>query len=336
MITAKAPTRIDLAGGTLDIYPLYLFLDGGLTVNIAIDLASETTVQLRDDEKIFLHSKDLEITKIFDSLRSLTVEHELEAAARVVKYFAPIGGINVTTSCQVPKGSGLGGSSALIVTLVAALAQHTFRWPFNGDSQILSLSRDIEAKILGIPVGTQDYKATIQGGANALWLDVGETKCEQISLSHNFKDLLETQIVLCYTGIPRFSGRSNWDIFRKFIDGDDRIRALLRKTSNIAKEILDAFREDDFESLVQSIQQEAQVREQLYGNINIDRVKMVQEICHSVGVTACKPCGAGGGGCYILLASSQHQAERLRKNLIDSGIHILPFNIDLEGLKIYS
>src|SRR5206468_1646641 len=36
-VEASAPTRIDLAGGTLDIWPLYLFHPGALTVNAAID-----------------------------------------------------------------------------------------------------------------------------------------------------------------------------------------------------------------------------------------------------------------------------------------------------------
>jgi D-glycero-alpha-D-manno-heptose-7-phosphate kinase len=35
-IESKAPTRVDLAGGTLDIWPLYLFHPGAVTVNAAI------------------------------------------------------------------------------------------------------------------------------------------------------------------------------------------------------------------------------------------------------------------------------------------------------------
>lgn len=335
MIAARAPSRIDLAGGTLDIYPLYLFLNGGLTINMAIDLYSETVLTPRSDEQIILKSKDLNVVEAFNSISELSVNHELEAAARVVNYFAPNGGLEVTTNSLVPRGSGLGGSSSVIVSLIAALAQYTYNWPLR-EEYLISLSRDIEASMLGIPVGTQDYEAALHGGINALKFDMRRRKREQINISHNFLNLLETQIVLCFTGVSRFSGRSNWEIFRNLVDGDTKTRDLLRNSKNIAAKILDALQEDDFPGFAQAIKQEAQIREQLYGNTNIKAVKSVIEICQANGVTAYKPCGAGGGGCYILMASSSKQAELLKENLTKSSFVELPFKIDREGLKVYN
>ncbi|MCD6302412.1 MAG: hypothetical protein J7M15_02675 [Anaerolineae bacterium] len=43
-ITVTVPTRIDLAGGTLDVYPLYLFEGGGLTLNAAIDIMAQASI----------------------------------------------------------------------------------------------------------------------------------------------------------------------------------------------------------------------------------------------------------------------------------------------------
>ncbi|MFQ5979969.1 MAG: hypothetical protein ACE5OZ_17700 [Candidatus Heimdallarchaeota archaeon] len=335
MIAAKAPSRIDLAGGTLDIYPLYLFLNGGLTINMAIDLYGETVLSPRSDDQVILKSKDLKVTEAFNSISELSVNHKLEAAARVVNYFAPIGGLEVTTNSLAPKGSGLGGSSSLIVSLIAALAQYTYNWPLR-EEYLLSLARDIEASMLGIPAGTQDYEAALHGGINALRFDVGGRKREEINISHNFLDLLETQIVLCFTGVSRFSGRSNWEIFRNLVDGDIKTRELLRKSKDIAEIILDALLEDNFPGFSQAIKQEAKIREQLYGNINIKAVKSVVEICQANGVTTYKPCGAGGGGCYILLASSSQQAELLRENLKKTSFVELPFNIARDGLKVHS
>src|SRR5258708_3213479 len=45
-IHSQAPTRIDLAGGTVDIWPLYLFLKNPLTLNLGIDLYAEATIDL--------------------------------------------------------------------------------------------------------------------------------------------------------------------------------------------------------------------------------------------------------------------------------------------------
>src|SRR3954454_24050818 len=43
-ISSRAPTRIDLAGGTLDLWPLYLFIANPLTINLGIDLYAEATL----------------------------------------------------------------------------------------------------------------------------------------------------------------------------------------------------------------------------------------------------------------------------------------------------
>ena len=56
---SKAPMRTDLAGGTLDIYPLYLFTEGGLTVNAAVTIWSEATVETRPDSEIHIIAEDI-------------------------------------------------------------------------------------------------------------------------------------------------------------------------------------------------------------------------------------------------------------------------------------
>src|SRR5207302_10614526 len=55
-VEAIAPSRIDLAGGTLDIYPLYLFEEGGLTVNIGIDVGSRARLRSRPDARVTIRS----------------------------------------------------------------------------------------------------------------------------------------------------------------------------------------------------------------------------------------------------------------------------------------
>src|SRR5687767_15727403 len=64
---ASAPTRIDLAGGTIDIWPLYLFHDGAATLNAAISLRAQVTLEGRGEEGIRLQS--------LDTSREVTVRH---------------------------------------------------------------------------------------------------------------------------------------------------------------------------------------------------------------------------------------------------------------------
>src|SRR2546430_6599982 len=61
-LTASAPTRIDLAGGTIDIWPLYLFHDGAATLNAAISLRAHVEIAERHDGAIELQSIDTDRT----------------------------------------------------------------------------------------------------------------------------------------------------------------------------------------------------------------------------------------------------------------------------------
>src|SRR5215210_4063635 len=57
-IDTSAPTRIDLAGGTYDIWPLYLFHDRAQTINAALSLRASCTLESREDERVVLISED--------------------------------------------------------------------------------------------------------------------------------------------------------------------------------------------------------------------------------------------------------------------------------------
>ena len=57
-IRSSAPTQIDWAGGTLDIWPLYLFHEGAQTLNAAISLRAHAEIVERTDGKVRLESVD--------------------------------------------------------------------------------------------------------------------------------------------------------------------------------------------------------------------------------------------------------------------------------------
>src|SRR6266481_4239435 len=61
IIESKAPTRVDFAGGTLDIWPLYLFHPGAVTVNAAISLYASCVIETLQvgDSRIKLVSRDI-------------------------------------------------------------------------------------------------------------------------------------------------------------------------------------------------------------------------------------------------------------------------------------
>jgi len=120
-LSVIVPTRIDLAGGTLDVYPLYLFEDGGLTVNAAIDVCVHVSVEERDDPKIVIRSEDLGVEEEIASLATMEPGGKLDLIKKALRYYRPWSGLNIITRSETPPGSGLGTSSALLMALSCAL-----------------------------------------------------------------------------------------------------------------------------------------------------------------------------------------------------------------------
>jgi len=95
-ITSKSPCRVDMAGGTLDIWPLYLYHTGAVTLNFAVDRYTSCSIQTRRDSQIVLKSQDQESEESFGSLAELqsAKKYKLPLLARLVRFFQPETGID--------------------------------------------------------------------------------------------------------------------------------------------------------------------------------------------------------------------------------------------------
>src|SRR5436309_2342086 len=128
-ISSKSPCRVDLAGGTLDIWPLYLFHANAVTVNFAVDRYTYCDLATRDDRRIVLRSKDLGKEEEFESYEELLAakKYRLPLLALLVRFFHPEQGITMETFSEAPAGAGISGSSSLMITVSAALNKLTAR-----------------------------------------------------------------------------------------------------------------------------------------------------------------------------------------------------------------
>src|SRR5260370_36403367 len=168
ILDSKAPTRVDFAGGTLDIWPLYLFHPGAVTVNAAISLYASCVIETHSsgDNCIKLVSRDIKREESFASFSALVKakRYRLPLLAEITKFFQPQGGFTLTTDSEAPAGAGIGGSSAIAVAICAALD----RFSGGGKSKVdlIHISRDAEATVINVPTGRQDpYPPAFGGGA---------------------------------------------------------------------------------------------------------------------------------------------------------------------------
>src|SRR5438270_484713 len=222
IIESKAPTRVDFAGGTLDIWPLYLFHPSAVTVNAAISLYASCVIETNDpdDSRIKLVSRDIKREESFASFAALVKakRYRLPLLAEITKFFHPQGGFTLTTDSEAPAGAGIGGSSAMAVAICAALDRLTGAALRLEDW--IHISRDAEAIVIRAPTGTQDHYPSAFGGASAIHLEPGGERREEVGCD---LDELQRRLVLCYTGKPRQHGINNWEVFERHIRGDRRI-----------------------------------------------------------------------------------------------------------------
>src|ERR1700693_1187671 len=254
-IESKAPTRVDLAGGTLDIWPLYLFHPGAVTINAAITRYASCVIETQTpgDEKIRLVSRDTKREESFASFAAMVKarRYHLPLLAEIAKFFAPEQGFSLTTDSEAPAGAGIGGSSAMAVAICAALDRLTNAGLRREDW--IHISRDVEAIVIRVPTGTQDHYPPAFGGASAIVLAPGGERREALDCN---LDELERRLVLCYTGKPRQHGINNWEVFKRHIDGDRRVSQTLEKISIIAQSMRVAVERSDWNEVGRLMREE--------------------------------------------------------------------------------
>jgi D-glycero-alpha-D-manno-heptose-7-phosphate kinase len=167
-VTVRAPVAVDLAGGTLDPWPLYLFHPCA-NVNVAISYYAESEVAETDDSSIESSHRSAVRAAATIAPRD-RADPKAALIHRVLEHFH-LSGIRITTRTDAPRGSGLGGSSALSVTLVRALSELAGN-PIEGE-ELIALVRDLETRLIGVPAGIQDYYPPVYGGLAALHLNPG-------------------------------------------------------------------------------------------------------------------------------------------------------------------
>jgi D-glycero-alpha-D-manno-heptose-7-phosphate kinase len=324
-IVTSAPTRIDLAGGTLDIWPLYLFHPGAQTINAAISLRARATVEDRSDARIVINSEDTGKTVEADDWRQLRDSPDLRLLSLLAHFFEARG-LTLTTSCESPAGAGIAGSSALNVAVCAALAQ--WKRTHYEPEALLQLAMNVEAQAIRVPTGLQDYRPALYGGVAALELDVDGIR--RVPIEVDDADL-EQRLVLCYTGAPRNSGTNNWEITKKHIDGDRHVFQCFERIRDAAAAMRNAITKNDWDGVGRAIADEWDTRKRLAPGVSTPAIDDLIDRAGKAGATAAKVCGAGGGGCLFCYGPPDRR-DAIRDALAAGGARLLDFRIERHGL----
>src|SRR5215510_13961840 len=324
IIESSAPTRVDLAGGTIDIWPLYLFHAGATTVNFALSLRARVRIETVNDGRIVLESRDrhIRLETTVDRIDELAHDNRLELVSKMVHFFRPQGGLRLIAHSEAPAGAGISGSSALAIALIGAL--NRLAGNRYDETEFIGIAANIETTVIKVPAGIQDYYPAYYGSVSCIHLRPDGVEREHLAID---EDELKRRFVICYTGEPRLSGINNWEIFKRHLDGD-------RELFEIFDRIRDALLAGDWVAVAEIMRRAYPNRKRLAPNITTPHMDALVEKALANGAEAAKICGAGGGGCIAFLCAEGRKADVERALTEEAGAEVLDWKVSSEGLLV--
>jgi D-glycero-alpha-D-manno-heptose-7-phosphate kinase len=327
-IRARSPSRIDLAGGTLDLWPLYLLIEEAATVNLAIDLYTEVAIapstdgQWRVQEKVSGHERQAATP------RELAKLEGAEIAGRLLTFFAPPEPLSIVTHSDAPPQAGLGASSSLGVSIAGALNGLTgFRYH---ERDLIEIVRDVEVEVLGSMTGAQDHYPPVYGGASCLWWE---------KLYHRHEPLVvdaaafEKRFLLAYSHQPHRSGATNWEVVRRFLDGDKDTRRAVEKSGRTAVAVRNALVAGDLDRVAVLIGEDWEARREMAPAVSSPELEAIIASARKAGALSAKVCGAGGGGCMVVGVPDGKRAL-VEEAIRAAGGSVLPYHLVERGLSL--
>jgi D-glycero-alpha-D-manno-heptose-7-phosphate kinase len=326
VIRAVARCRVDLGGGTLDIWPLGAMHPGSVTVNVAVDLPVE--VRLTAGGREYVVHQDGATRRSPDS-RGLLAD-PATALAGLVALELGLPPVELELASASPRGAGLGASSALTVALLAAgeaLGEGRLRL---APERRAAVARDLEARLMGLPTGLQDHLPAQLGGALAIEHRAGGERIVRLKV-----DLaqLGERLVVAYTGQSHFSAGNNWSILRRRFEGDSATVERLDRIRDVARELPAAIEAGDWEAVGGLLAAEWSARRELAPEVSTPELERMLALCRELGAWGGKACGAGGGGSLAVLVPPARR-EAVERALVGSGARLLAAPPTARGLEV--
>jgi len=334
-VRARAPLRLGFAGGGTDLSP---FCDehGGLVMNATVSLYAYA--HLTTNHKGQLIFDAAEQGQRFECAASTSVPLDpgtlLHCGVynRMIRQFnngVPLP-LNIRTTVDVPSGSGMGGSSALVVALVEAF-RHYLGIGL-GEYDIARLAFEIERDELKIAGGRQDQYAAAFGGFNFMeFYDSDRVIINPLRIKPATVQELEAALVLYYTGRSRSSAvieAQKIQIAKNSMKSFDAMTALKRE----AIEMKEALLTGRFDLIAQTMSRGWQAKKNTADSVTNEEIERVLDLVMANGAVAGKVSGAGGGG-FLLILSDPSERYRVMDLLSTQPGRLLPAVFTTEGVS---
>lgn len=363
IVWGRSPIRIDIAGGWTDTPPNCL-INGGKVVAVSLKLNGQDPLQVyvrrADDHVITLRSIDLGTSEVIrdwvelENCSKIGNEFSIAKAALCICGFSQEfcsvgyaslseqlvafgGGLEISTLAAIPKGSGLGTSSALAATIIAAIADFCgITW----DRSTICRKSLVLEQMLTSGGGWQDQYGSVMPGVKLMESDPGVEQNIRIKWGPEklFKNPeYKSRMLLYYTGITRVAKNILADIVKSmFLNGEKNL-SILESMKGHALKTFDDIQCGDMDALCDDIRYSWKLNKALDKGTNPPAVEsLIKRIdkwcsCYKLG-------GAGGGGYMFIIAKDVDSAIRIRKELQDNpsneNARFVEMSLSDEGLVV--
>jgi D-glycero-alpha-D-manno-heptose-7-phosphate kinase len=312
-IRSRAPLRLGLAGGGTDVSP-YCDEFGGAVLNATIGHYAYASIEPLDGDEVQFASCDQNQTSSYRSSTELLPDGNLDLLKNVHNYAVRHlnGGVplhlRLTTRVDVPSGSGLGGSSTLVVATLKAYAEW-LNYPID-DYELAQAAFHIEREVAGLRGGRQDQYAAAFGGFNFMEFgQAGHVLVNPLRVKDNVLCELEASILLFYTGASRASAEIIAEQSRNVETGNRLALDAMHRVKQEAFRMKDALLRGDFNLLHEVLRCSWVAKKQMSSRIVNEQIEEIYARALEAGAHCARISGAGGGGFMFFLVDPMCKAQ---------------------------
>ena len=321
MIITRTPFRISFSGGGSDISTFYRQHEG-CVVSTTIDKYMYITIHPSFNHDLTaVKYSNIEIVKRVNEL--------IHPVARQVLLDFGLKGVEITSSADVPSGTGLSTSSAYAVGLIHAVSAYLGK--YYSQQKIAKLACEVEIDKLGEPIGKQDQYGTAVGGLKLIRFRSDETvDIEKLILSRDTFQRLNENLLLFFTGISHSAGEILEEQSRRVVTEKEKFNNMVKMTE-LAYATRDALIGGDLTTFGDILNESWQIKRKLTESISNPTIDATYDLAMRSGARGGKLLGAGGGGFLLFYCEKEHQM-RLRSAM--NKLVELPFNLENGGTKV--
>lgn len=297
-IRARAPLRLGLAGGGTDVSP-YSDLYGGAVLNATLDMYAYCFITKTNDNQIVMKSRDYDESTSHPVVGELPIDGKLDLFKyiynRLVKEFSPkLTGFELITHSDAPYGSGLGGSSTLVVAIIQCFAE-LWRLPL-GEYDIAQLAYSIERKDAQLKGGKQDQYAATFGGVNYMEFLGDRVIVNPLRVKDNTLRELQASLLLCYTGRSRESAKIIETQISNVDSQKEQAISAMHQIKSDAFDMKEAILTGRLENMTKILNSAWDNKKKMSNSISNPEIDGLYNLALQNGALAGKVSGAGGGG----------------------------------------